>query len=132
MKHFTIAELTRSDIAAARGIDNTIPAEAEANLRRLAENVLDPLRELWGAPIYVNSGYRSAALNAAVGGVPTSEHLSGRAADITAGSPALNRELFALAASSGLPWRQLIDEKGYRWIHISHDPSRPQDKPRHL
>ena len=60
-----------------------MPAEVEANNRALVENVLDPLREAYGKPIYVNSGYRCEKHNAAVGGVPRSQHMVGQAADIS-------------------------------------------------
>ena len=63
MKYFTIKELTRSTTAQLRGIDNTPSQQVIDNLTALVENVLDPLREAWGAPIHVNSGYRCAALN---------------------------------------------------------------------
>ena len=95
-KYFTLDELVRSTEATARGIDNTPSAEAEARLDILAERLLDPLRELWGAPLSVSSGYRCVALNAAVGGAPNSQHLRGEAADITTGSRAGNRRLFEL------------------------------------
>ena len=82
MKYFTIAELTRSTTAQKKGIDNTPTPAAVQNLRSLVENVLDPLREAYGHPIYVNSGYRSATLNSAVGGTRNSQHMRGQAADI--------------------------------------------------
>ena len=123
MKHFTIAELTRSATARKLGIDNTPPPEAEAALRLLTDNLLDPVRELWGKPIIVTSGYRCAALNRAVGGARNSHHLKGMAADITTGSQADNRRLFQLIMQSSLPFTQLIDEHGFSWIHISFDMS---------
>lgn len=123
MKHFTIAELTRSATARKLGIDNTPPPEAEAALRLLTDNLLDPVRELWGKPIIVTSGYRCAALNRAVGGARNSHHLKGMAADITTGSQADNRQLFQLIMQSSLPFTQLIDEHGFSWIHISFDMS---------
>lgn len=123
MKYFTLDELCRSDTAAARGIDNTPPPAAAANLTALVANVLDPLRTAWGAPVTVNSGYRCPRLNAAVGGVPTSHHLRGMAADITAGSTEANKALFDLARKLKLPFCQLIDERHYRWLHISYDPN---------
>ena len=58
MKYFTIEELCHSDTANARGIDNTPTEEVKANLEALIDNVLDPLREAYGKPIYLNSGYR--------------------------------------------------------------------------
>ena len=90
-----------------------------ANLENLVEKVLDPLREMYGKPIRVNSGYRSMAVNLAVKGATTSQHLKGEAADITAGSPAENRRLFEMLANGGYPFDQLIDEKQYTWIHVS-------------
>ncbi len=122
MKYFTIAELTRSATASARGIDNT-PAQSHIdNLRALVDNVLDPLRQAWGRPLTVNSGYRCPALNRAVGGAAASQHLLGQAADITAGSPADNRRLMQLCTDLRLPFDQLIDESDFTWLHISYRP----------
>lgn len=70
MTHFTIEELERSSTAARMGIDNKAPAEARECMTALIDNVLDPLREAWGEPLLVNSGYRCPRLNAAVGGEP--------------------------------------------------------------
>lgn len=74
MKYFTINELTRSATAKRLGIDNTPNKSIRANLEALGENVLDPLREAWGAPIIVTSGYRCQRLNKAVGGASNSQH----------------------------------------------------------
>lgn len=71
MKYFTINELTKSPAAIRLGINNKPTAEITAALQRLVNNVLDPLREAWGAPIIVTSGYRSPKLNKAVGGQQT-------------------------------------------------------------
>lgn len=124
MKHFSIAELSRSTTATARGIDNTPPAGVAMALTALIERVLDPIRAAYGQPIIVNSGYRSVALNKAVGGASTSQHLRGEAADITAGSKTLNKQLLTLiqqlAADNKIEFDQLIDEKGLSWIHISY------------
>ena len=68
MKYFTIAELCKSDTADRKGIDNRCKKEHVANLTALVDNVLDPLREAYGKPITINSGFRSPALNKAVGG----------------------------------------------------------------
>lgn len=122
MKYFTIDELCRSDTAVRLGLANRPTAEAERKLTALVDHVLDPLRAAWGGPITVTSGYRCAALNNAVGGVANSQHLLGEAADITVGSRNDNRRLFALAQSLGLPFDQLIDEKGMKWIHVSYSP----------
>lgn len=96
MKHFTLQELTRSATARRLGIDNTPPDEAVKNLTALVDNVLDPLREAWGSPIHVNSGYRCPALNRAVNGAPHSQHMRGEAADITVGSRLDNARLYHL------------------------------------
>lgn len=122
MKYFTIEELCKSSTADDLGIKNTPDAVAIANMRELVENVLDPLREAWGGPITVNSGFRSKPLNIAVDGDTNSHHLYGMAADITVGTKDKNRKLFVLVQQLGLPFTQLIDEYGYRWVHISYDP----------
>ncbi len=120
MRHFTIKELVRSDTATRLGINNMPPASAVKALNALVDNVLDPLRDAWGGPIHVNSGYRCPRLNQIVGGTPSSQHQRGEAADITVGSPARNRRLLALIKRLDLPVDQCIDEKGCRWIHVSH------------
>lgn len=125
-------ELARSVTAEAKKIDNTPTPDAEANLKDLINNVLDPLREAYGHPITVTSGYRSPRLNAAVGGVKTSQHQKGQAADITAGSPAENKKLFDLARELNLPFCQLIDEKKYKWVHISYDKNNVKRQVLHL
>lgn len=122
MKHFTIKELTRSTTAQLRGIDNTPSQQVINNLEALVNNVLDPLRDAWGAPIHVNSGYRCPELNKAVGGVPASQHLKGEAADITAGSPAKNKLLYSLLRQLNLPVDQAINEHDFAWIHVSYGP----------
>lgn len=117
MKYFTIQELSDSDTAVRMNIDNEPDKDAVENMRRLIDVVLDPARELLGVPIRVNSGYRSKMLNEEVGGVKQSYHLSGRAADITAGSVSANRRLFAILRK--LPHKELIWEKGGIWIHVA-------------
>lgn len=119
MKHFTLGELTRSATADARGIRNVCSPDEAENLKALVDNVLDPLRDWYGKPVYVNSGYRCPQLNRAVGGAADSQHLKGEAADITAGSPAENRRLFSYIRKN-LPFDQLIDESRYAWIHVSY------------
>ena len=120
MKHFRIEEFEASPTAKTMGIDNTMPAEARRAVERLVEAVLDPLREEFAMPIYVNSGYRSAALNAAVGGVANSQHLRGEAADITSGTREGNMRLWRLLRKMRLPVDQAINEHNYAWIHVSH------------
>lgn len=121
MKYFTIAELCKSETADRLGIDNRCKKEHVYNMTALVDNVLDPLREAYGKPIQVNSGFRCLALNKAVKGSATSDHMTGRAADITGGSPKENKRLFYLIQELGLPFKQLIDEKNFSWIHVSYD-----------
>ena len=120
MKHFTIAELCKSETADRLGIDNRCKKEHVYNMTALVDNVLDPLREAYGKPIQVNSGFRCLALNKAVKGSATSDHMTGRAADITGGSPKENKRLFYLIQELGLPFDQLIDEKNFSWVHVSY------------
>lgn len=130
MTYFSFNEFERSDTAYRHGIDNTIPDAVKKNVAALVDNVLDPLREAWGKPITVNSGYRCAALNKAVGGAATSSHKRGEAADITAGSEADNRRLYLLAQGLNLPYFELIGQKyGYKWLHISFNPERVKRNP---
>lgn len=131
MKYFTFTEFERSATAYRLAIDNTIPEEAKRNIAALVDNVLDPLREAWGRPVFVNSGYRNAQVNKLVGGVPTSMHLQGKAADITTGNEVDNRRLYELAERLGLPYFELIGKKyGFKWLHISYDPKRDKRKER--
>lgn len=123
MKYFTIAELCASSTATAKSIDNTPTPGITQNLERLVANVLDPLREAWGKPIVVTSGYRCPELNKAVGGAKNSHHMQGMAADISTGNKVDNRRLFQKILDLGLPFTQLIDEKGFSWIHVSYDTS---------
>lgn len=125
MKYFSLTEFSRSDTAGRRGIDNSIPPECRRSIEALVDAVLDPLREAWGKPISVTSGYRCPALNRAVGGVATSQHLKGEAADISTGNYVDNARLFQRIIDMHLPFDQLIFERGSietgpAWIHISH------------
>jgi hypothetical protein len=124
MKHFTMNEMTRSATAKRYGIDNTPSPEAQASLKALVEKILDPLREAWGQPIIVSSGYRCGRLNKIVKGSATSQHMLGEAADIhtVSDKPEDNRRLFQLIQRLNLPYDQLIDEYGYNWIHVSYGP----------
>lgn len=119
MKYFTIKELSKSSTATQKKIDNTPNSEIVSNLKQLVDYILDPLRERYGKPIKVNSGYRCPALNKAVNGSKSSQHMKGLAADITAGSLKENKILFELVQELKLPFDQLIDEKNFRWIHVS-------------
>ena len=132
MRNFTIQELTASATAEAKKIKNDPTPEAAENLKQLVDKVLDPLRDAYGKPIRVNSGYRSPALNKAVKGSKTSQHMKGQAADITAGSKQENKKLFELAQELNLPYCQLINERGFTWVHISYDKNNVKRQILHL
>lgn len=125
-KYFTLEELTRSTAAERLGIDNTPPDEVILNLRSLATYTLDIVRLEARRPVIVNSGYRCQELNKAVGGVSNSQHLRGKAADISVGGMEANRRLFELIKSkkSRCPYDQLILEHNGVWIHISYNGAR--------
>lgn len=118
MRYFKLIEFTASATARELGIDNTPTKDAIENIEALVSKVLDPLREAFGKPVYVRSGYRSVDLNMAVGGVKNSQHLKGEAADITANSREDNQWLFEYIRDN-LPFDQLIDEYNYSWVHVS-------------
>lgn len=122
-KNFSYDELIASATAKRLGIDNTPTPEEKEKLRQLAEDILQPIRDAWRAPIIVNSAYRSEALNRAVGGVKTSQHRLGEAADLTIGGKERNRKLFnfiyKLIQKGDIKVGQLIDEFNYQWLHIS-------------
>lgn len=126
-EHFKLSEFTNSPTASARHIDNTLsesnPQQAEiiANLRSLCENVLEPLRQWYGKPIDISSGYRCPTLNRAAGGVATSQHMKGEAADLHLPSIAIGRQWIEHLLEYGL-FDQLIwehDKSGHYWIHVS-------------
>lgn len=114
-KNFTLAELTRTSAP----YDNYPQVKERIALKQLVDNVLQPLRDMYGRPITVNSGYRSPVVNKQVGGAKNSQHIRGEAVDITGGSKEENKILFALIRDH-LPFDQLINEYNYSWIHVSY------------
>jgi len=126
MKYFSIQELTASATALREGIDNRPSKCAYHLLHVLVDQLLDPIREAWGEPIVVSSGYRCKQLNALVGGVKNSHHILGCAADIIAGNRADHRKLFKMIQKmqqeGRIKFTQLIWEGDGRWIHISYVP----------
>jgi len=126
MEFFTFHEFEYSDTAKIKHINNVADDSVRRNLSILTDEVLDPARRAFGKPIKVNSGYRSKALNEAIGGSATSQHLTGCAADLDGGDRNDNRRLAKLIVELGLPFDQLIDEKNYAWVHVSHNPGGPQ------
>lgn len=118
-KYFTIEELVFSEDALRKyDIRNKTTQTIENNLDRLIVELLDPIREKWGKPLQVTSGYRCDKLNGKVGGSKTSRHKDGLAADLDAGTNADNKALAKMIATSGLKFDQLIDEKGFAWVHV--------------
>lgn len=120
-EHFSLEELTFSEVALRRGFDNTPPPEVVANLKRLSETLLEPVRDLLGCPIHINSGYRADELNAAIGGAAHSAHTEGRAADLVPGVIPLANAFNAIR-TSGLPFDQIIFECN-AWIHMAIAPT---------
>ena len=114
-KNFTLKELTKTNTR----LTNNPNKQEIAALITLCSKVLQPLRNLYGAPIYVNSGFRSYAVNKAVGGARKSQHTLGQAADITVHNKVGNKKLFELIRDN-LHFDQLIDEHNYSWIHVSY------------
>lgn len=121
-EHFTLNEFVRSETADRNHIDNTPSQEVVDNLRALCRNVLEPARVAFGSPIYITSGYRCPALNKAVGGKPTSQHLRGEAADLQVRGVKNLRKLYNAILDHGV-FDQLLYETnkaGAKWIHVSY------------
>ena len=122
--NFTLDELTKSEIAIRRGLNNTPSTSVIENLQRLVTNVLQPLRDKFG-PIVISSGYRSPQVNVAIGGSIKSDHILGMAADIEA--PGLDNKQLALYIAKNFKYTQLILEfytegvPDSGWIHVSYD-----------
>lgn len=115
-KDFSYNEFQSSKVALEKGIDNTIPSgSVKESIKVLTLNVLQPLRDRYGKPLIVSSGYRSAELNMAVGGATESQHVKGEAADILCNSPA---ELAQIAYDMKLPYDQMILYPTF--VHFSH------------
>lgn len=123
-ENFSLAEMTKSETALRRGLDNTPGDEEIENLRKLAENVLQPIRDAYGRGVKVNSGFRHPDVNAAVGGSRTSDHCKGQAADIEI--PGVANADLAQWISENLEFRQLILEfytpgiPDSGWVHVSY------------
>jgi hypothetical protein len=119
---FTWAEMTTT----AQRHDNTPGAAEQAAIVALCAAILDPLRRKLGKPIRISSGYRSPAVNAAVGGAKTSQHMRGEAADLSVAGMSPEAVVSAIVAA-GLPFDQAIVEHvgGASWVHVSHALGRP-------
>lgn len=120
-KYFSLQELIDTSVTT---LANNIPNwDSLENLLILCEKILDPLRDAFGKPLFVNSGYRSNFVNEAVGGVSTSQHKLGCAADVSVRSDCSLFELFELVQELHLPFDQLIYYKKRHFIHVSWSPA---------
>tara|TARA_R110000823_G_scaffold279550_1_gene397806 strand:+ start:90 stop:548 length:459 start_codon:yes stop_codon:yes gene_type:complete len=119
-KHISYKEATHSNYATQYGIKNKPNEEQVENMKLLAEEVFEPLREYVGAPIRVNSMFRSLELNSALKGSPTSSHMKGEAIDITSMGGKSNLDMFHWIKDN-LDFDQLIWEFGNepKWLHVS-------------
>ena len=117
-KNFSLEEFEKSNTASAKGIDNSVPVELIGNIQALVDNVLQPLRDLYGKPIGFNSGYRCPELNEAVGGVPTSQHKKGEAGDLTCDNV---KVLFYMLVDSDIEFDQAIFYRKKNFLHVSYD-----------
>lgn len=123
-KNFSLHELSKSETAIRRGIENTPSLRVIDNLQALVDNVLQPIRDKLG-PVVITSGYRSPQLNTAIGGSPTSDHCLGMAADCEV--LGMDNKVFAQWVQDNLKFTQLILEfytegvPDSGWVHISYD-----------
>ena len=122
-KNFTLEELTASATAKARGISNNPGQTDIVNLCGLVHNVLQPLRNWWGKEVKIGSGYRSLALNRAVGGVSNSQHMKVEAADLCIDGDIQKGKSWFQFIKQHCEFDQLIWEhnsKNSYWIHVSY------------
>ena len=124
-ENFSLKEMTKSQTALRRGIENEPGEEEQANLQQLCEQVLQKVRNHFGKPVTVNSGYRSPELNSAIGGSTTSDHCKGMAADIEI--PGVSNYELADWIQNNCEFRQLILEfytpgvPDSGWVHVSYN-----------
>jgi hypothetical protein len=119
-EHLDLSEVIRSDSAKRNGISNMPTPEHIENFKILATKVFEPIREHFGVPIRISSGYRSAELNKCVGGSATSQHSSGEAIDIDQDATTItNKQVFDYIRDN-LAFDQLINEFNYSWVHVSY------------
>jgi zinc D-Ala-D-Ala carboxypeptidase len=121
--HFTLGEMTKSQTALRMGLDNDPDEPALDALTTLCVEALEPIREHFGRPVVVNSGYRSPNVNRAIGGASTSQHCKGEAADIEV--PGLDNQELYLWAAENIDFDQLIleyytGEESSGWVHVSY------------
>ena len=131
-KNLALAEVTRSETAKRKGISNMPTPEHIENFKKLAENVFQPIRDHFGVPIHISSGYRSKALNTAVKGSLSSQHCTGEAIDIDMdGTSITNAQIFHFIKDN-LNFDQMIWEFGTDtnpdWVHVSYESTGKQRK----
>lgn len=131
-KHLALAEVTRSDTAKRKGVSNEPTAEHLKNFQLLAEKVFEPIREHFAVPIKISSGYRSAALNKAIGGAASSQHCTGEAIDIDMDGTSITNAAIFNYIKDNLNFDQLIWEFGTKanpdWVHVSYESTGKQRK----
>ena len=133
MKYFTIEELCKSSVAKKKKINNTPTDEIVEHLTEFVDNFLDKLREVWGSPIKVSSGYRCYELNKAIGGSKTSAHTTGYAADIKPVNGDIDGLVkCAIELSKTLNFDQIINEYSgnKHWLHIGYKNLKGQQRRR--
>lgn len=118
-EHISLEEATISPTALRLGIDNKPNNEQLNNMEKVADFCFEPLRKWYGKPIKINSFFRNVILNKAVGGAINSQHSTGEAIDISAGSKEENKKLFDWCKKN-LYFDQLINEYDFSWVHISY------------
>ena len=128
-EHLDLSEVIRSDSAKRNGISNMPTPEHIANFMLLAEKIFEPIREHFGVPIRISSGYRSKELNAKIGGSSSSQHCKGQAVDLDqdgSTNGVSNADVFNYIKDN-LPFDQLIWEFGNEdnpdWVHVSYVPN---------
>lgn len=131
-ENLSLAEVIRSETAKRKGVSNMPTPEHIENFKLLATKIFQPIREHFGKPIHISSGYRSAALNKAIGGAASSQHCTGEAIDIDMdGTSITNAQIFHYIKDN-LIWDQLIWEFGTKdnpdWVHVSYESTGKQRK----
>lgn len=115
-RDFTWEEMTYSRMAVENGLRNVPPAEAEIAMKHLVKRLLQPLRIAYAGPIAITSGYRSPEVNRLVGGVPSSHHVKGEAADCYVPDPEVLLDVLRFCK---LPFDQAILYKRKKFLHLS-------------
>ena len=119
-KNYSLNEMCRSNTARVKGLPNVPNAEQVKNLQQLCKNVLQPLRDHLGKPVVINSGFRSQAVNMAVGGAKNSQHMKGEAADIKCKDYSYAKQIYAWIMDNLKFDQVILERKGNAvWVHVS-------------